>query len=224
MRAPRAIRGPVRGGPGPAGGGRRARTPSGPLPRRRGGRGPAALAAPPGYSLDGRSRVATRADPPRTYTPGPRPPERRPPQARAAGPCPPQARRSRRRGPAQPLRRRRSRRSGRERPPSTGPALRRGAHGADLVPAALPRLLMIGLPVVFALLAAPGVMLWATGAERDITLDVPERLQRDGQLSAHGAALLHAGGRGHEPRRHHPGASSSSPRRSWATCAAGSRM
>ena len=30
--------------------------------------------------------------------------------------------------------------------------------------------LMIGMPVVFALLAAPGIMLWATGAERDITL------------------------------------------------------
>ena len=30
--------------------------------------------------------------------------------------------------------------------------------------------LMIGLPVVFALLAAPGVMLWATGAERDVAL------------------------------------------------------
>ena len=30
--------------------------------------------------------------------------------------------------------------------------------------------LMLGLPVVFALLAAPGVMLWATGAERDVGL------------------------------------------------------
>ena len=30
--------------------------------------------------------------------------------------------------------------------------------------------LMIGLPVVFALLAAPGIMLWATGAERDVAL------------------------------------------------------
>ena len=30
--------------------------------------------------------------------------------------------------------------------------------------------LMIGMPVVFALLAAPGIMLWASGAERDITL------------------------------------------------------
>lgn len=31
-------------------------------------------------------------------------------------------------------------------------------------------ILMIGLPVVFALLAAPGILLWATGAERDIAL------------------------------------------------------
>ena len=30
--------------------------------------------------------------------------------------------------------------------------------------------LMVGLPVVFALLAAPGIMLWATGAERDVAL------------------------------------------------------
>ena len=30
--------------------------------------------------------------------------------------------------------------------------------------------LMMGLPVVFALLAAPGLMLWATGAERDLGL------------------------------------------------------
>jgi TRAP-type C4-dicarboxylate transport system permease large subunit len=30
--------------------------------------------------------------------------------------------------------------------------------------------LMVGLPVVFALLAAPGAMLWLSGAERDITL------------------------------------------------------
>lgn len=30
--------------------------------------------------------------------------------------------------------------------------------------------LMIGLPVVFALLAAPGILLWSTGAERDIAL------------------------------------------------------
>ena len=30
--------------------------------------------------------------------------------------------------------------------------------------------LMIGLPVFFALLAAPGIMLWATGAERDLGL------------------------------------------------------
>jgi len=31
-------------------------------------------------------------------------------------------------------------------------------------------ILMIGLPVVFALLAAPGIMLWMTGSERDIAL------------------------------------------------------
>ena len=30
--------------------------------------------------------------------------------------------------------------------------------------------LMVGLPVVFALLAAPGIMLWATGSERDLAL------------------------------------------------------
>ena len=84
--------------------------------------------------------------------------------------------------------------------------------------------LLIGLPVFFALLAAPGILLWLNGQERDMALLYRNVYNGHGQLPVDGHSLFHAGWRAYESRRDHrascricPGYDGSSSRRS-GTC------
>ena len=64
-------------------------------------------------------------------------------------------------------------------------------------------LLMIGLPVFFALLLSPGLLLWLNGQERDIALLYRNVYNGMDSFPADGAAVFCAGRRVDEPRRHH---------------------